>query len=217
VGLLARVANDYTIVDDPEALTYTVVKRTGNVNHAITHGFRAELDARELAASAGVYTGQDQIWFIPRTLVTAAAVAPKLADLITDPDGQVWTVLEASPTGRQYWRFVCRNFVLSADLRNTLAHKRPANKADTSGGRRPELADLATGIPCRVQETSRNKLIGQGRAGTRVEYAIYVGTRLYPDAQDVFEDESGVEYEFVAASTPDRIDLLQELTCERIL
>lgn len=210
------VANDYLHWPAREPATLVVVGASGAATqHALSDAKRSRLGWRELAPSAGVYTGQDVSWRVPAVLIPG--VTPKVGDRIKDAANVEWTALEVeSLKWRTVWRLVCRSFVLAFGLGDTIALHRDTPTAGAAGGRVSSYAAVVTGVPARIQETSADAGTRLGKRQSVKRYTVYVGQRLTVEATDRLIDQHGTVYSILSSQSPDRIDQLQELECERV-
>lgn len=211
---------NYTAWDNTEPVTLTSIARTGNTLFEISTAKRRNPSYRELAASQGVYTGQDLVWLLPASLVSQEGAtgqqAVKPGDLITDGNGITWTILERSlNTLQSTYRCMTRDMILAAQLYDTLTITRPTEfETDAAGGRVYDYATIYTGIPCRFQEVDASTTDERGQRLTVKRYSVWVSQRLYLTIEDVATDSEGNVYEVRGWQDADRIDQLQRLDCE---
>jgi len=209
---------NYTAWDNTEAITFIRHGKLIDDEYPIATAKRRNPSFKEMAASGGVYTGQDLVWLVPATLLTAAGLADvKPADIIRDANGVVWTVLERSlNTLRSTWRCVTRDLILAYDLRDTLSVRRPqALTTDAAATREYVYDTIYTAIPCRFQAQGDEVSDERGQRLTVSKYSVWVGQRLYLTNEDQIVDEAGNIYELKSTQDADRIDQLQRLDCER--
>lgn len=199
-----------------EAVRLTKRATNGNTDFAISVAKRRAPGFKELAPSGGVYTTQDLVWLIPKTLADAAGVTPKPGDVVT-ASGVNWTILECPlNTLRSTYRCMTRDMVLAHDLRDTLNVKRPRATVTTDGaGSRTYSYDTVyTGIAARFQEVSADATDERGKRLTARRFQVWVETRLYLTVEDQITDQAGNVYELKGWRDADRIDQLQQLECE---
>lgn len=204
--------------ENPEAITFIRHGKLTDDEYAVSIAKRRAPTFKEMAASGGVYTGQDLVWLVPVTLLTAAGLTDvKPADIIRDSDGVLWTVLERSlNTLKSTWRCVTRDLILAYDLRGTLSVRRPqALTTDDAATREYVYDTIYTGVPCRFQAMGDEVSDERGQRLTVSKYSIWVGQRLTLTNEDQIVDEDGNIYELKATQDADRIDQLQRLDCER--
>ena len=214
--LTLDLSADYAVFDNLEAITYTAVKNAGNVTASIPKALKRALNFKELAASGGVYTSKDGKFIVPTTLLTAASIVPKPADLITDGDGVVWTVLEANTqVFDTVAHCVVRAMAIAYDLRDLVTIKRPTNSQDAAAGRMPTFADLYTSLACRIQEQDGSEQVERGKRLTRKTYTIFLGQQVSVETTDRVMDADSNIYEIKAWRNPDQIGQLMELSVER--
>ena len=189
-------------------------------DHALTYSpggavKRRAISFKELAASAGVYTGSDRAWLIP-SQVLPAGVTPRPGDVVRDGGAVDWTVgdVAVNKFGLTY-RCVCRALALTNGLTATGALKRAASAADAAG--RPANATYTTvaTVACRVQPESSaaEELFDQLMLPDN--YTAYLAEPLALMAHDVFEVD-GVAYSVLGFDNPERIWDLQSLKLLKI-
>jgi hypothetical protein len=192
---------------------------------------------KELAASGGVYTGQDLVWLVPAVKLDPIGPA-KPGDTITDMAGNTWTVLEASlHTWKSFWRLMTRNLVLAFDLRDQISIQRAAFTYDASGGPVRSWPDnnvpgVAPGgttpyvqIPARVQEVRQEEKEARALAGRMLYYDVIIGQQvlLGQAGQDrvkwltVPANMPGQYLDIRNLRNPQRIDELPVLECHLAL
>ncbi|VTS03297.1 hypothetical protein [Tuwongella immobilis] len=208
--------NNWKVWANREPVTLVSVNRVEDTSWLLVDCKRRAIGYRELSASAGIYTGMDLVWLIPRVKLPDG-IQPKLADRIVDSTGVAWTVLEAAlNTWQSWWRLVTRNLVLVHQLRDTIALIRPTNRPDHAGGRVAEPTVLVANIPARIQLVAEESITRHGRLSMRRQYTAIIGQPLRTAPTDLVRDENGITYQVLSASNADRIDTLMELTLERI-
>lgn len=221
-AITVDTSQNYLAWNNTEAVTLTSHQNApaGDKAFALPTAKRRAPKWKELAASGGVYTGQDLVWLLPQTVVSAAGAIgnrqPKPADTIEDAAGNVWTVLEAAYNAiRSTWMLTCRNLVLAYGLTDTLSVKRPSLTTDAAGGRTYTYTTVYTGILARIQETDTQSKDERGKRVTVKDYTIYVGTRLVLTIEDQVIDQADNVYEVLGTQDADRIDQLQQVKARR--
>jgi hypothetical protein len=121
---------------------------------------RRNVQAQELAASAGAYQGSDQVWLLPQAVLLPGLV-PALGDAIQDAAGNRWTCISLTAGKRgQTWRLTCRNLTIAYALQDLVSVERPGISYDLAGvptkawpsGPGPRGGEVVyQNVPCRVQ------------------------------------------------------------------
>lgn len=213
-SLQLGIGSDWKVWDNRESITYTVEARTGDATHGLDDCKRRQLQWKELAASGGAYVGGDRAWLIPVAKLPSG-VTPKVADRITDGDGNTWTVLDAAlNTWQTWWRLFARNLVLAADLRETVALYAPDEHQDNAGGRVPSYSVTVAGLPARIQEIDATGVDQFGKLQAVRRFTAWVGQRVYPSRNWRLVAADGTIYQITAWRGADRWDVLQELDLE---
>jgi hypothetical protein len=114
MGFEAAIANDWTVWDDPEAVTVQSTRNAQQMTDVIRWAARQEVTLEEAGPSAGAYQKAGCVFLLPRKLVSWPL---KPGDLITDGDGVVWTAQKAElAAARLYWRMTCLDLQVLYDL-----------------------------------------------------------------------------------------------------
>lgn len=210
------IKGDYRNWVDRESVTYHSRSRGGDVSYSLTDCKGRAISRRELAASAGVYTAQDRVWLLP-TEIIPAGLSPKPADLIVDSAGTRWTVTPECGlnTLGTWWRMICRDLVLSAQLREMVSVHRPDAAQDASGNHNPTYSAIYNQVPSRVQVRTKQRVEVRGKYLLESTVDVYVAGPLELFQGDQVRDELGVVYEVQGHGEPDRIDQLQVIYCKR--
>lgn len=188
----------------------------GNVLTCSLKAFRRAPTYRELAASGGVYTGQDLVWLVPNTLLPPG-VSPKPGDLVIDNEENEWDVLEASKNAfSSHWRLICRDPVIVFDLRDTFTIKAPTNAQDAAGARTPTLTATGTTYNGRFQLVSEAPAEGRGKTLLRREYQLFTAVEItgLSHEHQVLDSSSNV-YEFLRYTNRARLGELSMIECVR--
>jgi head-tail adaptor len=205
---------DYKVWDNRECMDYSSRNNTGDVTYADVTGKRRAPTYRELAASNGAYTASDVVWLVPSVLL---GVTGKPGDYITDEDGTVYTVLEASHNAfRSFWRFVTRDLVLANDLRDTIDIQRPTIGYDSAGGKLRTFPPLGGStayddLPAKVQKLTDTLAVALGVEGFKADYAVIVGQQVTIEEGDRIKFGS-LYLDITGLRNPSRIDELPVLT-----
>lgn len=105
------ISDDYAIFDNPESVTVTLKRASGNDTATVDNALRGALSRDQVLALGGSLMADHCTWFIPNDqLISGGAsrvIKPK--DTIA-PSGEVWTVSDAkmvaaggSKSGWQCW------------------------------------------------------------------------------------------------------------------
>jgi head-tail adaptor len=209
------LTSDYLVFDGLESVTFTSKKAAGNVQTVISKALGRAPTYRELSVSQGVYTAQDKVWIVPKTLLDPTT--PKPADFITAGSDN-WTALEVKKTalGSSWW-MLTRNLVLAADLRDTIDIQRAAVTYDAAGGKvRTFPAAGGTtpyqSLPAKVQKLTEALKIVLGVEGFQGTYAVIVSQELTITEDDRVKFGS-LFLDIVGMKNPSRIDELPVLDC----
>lgn len=194
---------------------------------------RRNLTMRELAASGGVYTSDDQVYLLPDALFPPGSEPTKSGDVIIETQdlsaearpGTRWTVLEVGwGKNRQTRRLTCRNLVLAYDLRDTIIIERPAVSYDKAGvpvksfpsdASAPAGVTLYASLPARVQLVTKDIAEQRGIRDLEGKYRVIVGQEVDVTQQDRVLLSSGMYLDIVSYENAQRIDELPAIVCER--
>lgn len=220
MDLRTAIKSDWQIWDGLEAVTLTVRKNSGDIDYVLASAKRRVMTNRELAASAGRYTGSDLVWLIPAELL-AAGVRIKPADTITESPvkKQTWTVLEASEqTLQTIWKLMCRDMVIAYDLRDLLTLEIPVVGQEDSAARANEWEAAYSDIACRMQPLNTEVFEERGKRTTQTRFDCFISQQVNPWNEDgdwgrVLLSDSGKVYTITGYRQPDRIDQLPVLEC----
>lgn len=176
---------------------------------------RRALTFKEVASSAGAYTGQDRAWLIPQANLPAGVV-PAPGDQVRDAAGVDWTVGDVT-VGKfgQTHKCVCRALAIVSALSATGVLSRPDNTQDATG--RMALAnysDVGT-VACRVQPGASDATDVMQRRTTPRHYTAFLATPLTPRAKDRFV-VGGVTYTVLGYKDPEKIWDLMSLELELV-
>lgn len=107
-GFSAAVADDYKVFDDPETVTFAAV-RAATTNYTITNAESADVTSREIASSGGFLQAGDRHYGLGNNQISVSGDKPRPGDHITDSDGVVWEILEATLDSLKIsWACLCR-------------------------------------------------------------------------------------------------------------
>lgn len=181
---------------------------------------------KELAASGGVYTGNDVVFLVPQVLMPWPA---KPADVVTDDTGTRYTVLGADLLKNLWtWKLTTRDLILAFDLRDSINIERASISYDAAGAAVksfPTQTDngttggsyLAQNMPARVQlltDAIRDERGIRGFVGT---HAIIIADQVNVIAEDRVAwtvNEVTTYFDIVGYHNPERIDELPVLDVE---
>lgn len=223
------IQDDWRVIDGRRAVRYTSVRNNGPLVDVIEDAHPRQLTRREQAVSGGVYTNGQLLWNIPALQMRIGP--PKEGDVITDGDGQDWTVLShAYSAERAWWDLTCINLAIAYDLRDAIDIQRAGLVYDAGGLAvktfPPDAGStLYTSLTCRVQEISREEKEERGLMGTSTAYRIYLG-RQTPDvgtedrvvwSRLVGTNRVTTYLERLKYTSPDSIAELPQLECELTL
>lgn len=209
---------DWQLWDNVEEVTFRSNRSNSATPYTISSALGRAPNWKELQASNGAYTGQDKVWNLPASLVTAAGAVgidlPKPGDTIIDESDATWTVLQvALNTWKTVWRLMCRNLSLAYGLRDTISIERGRLTRDAAGSPLTTWEAVYEDIPARVQLVSQAPVEWLGVSGAQGDYMVVVDRQLTLSMQ--FERvKFGDEYlEIKAYRNPQRIDELPILDC----
>jgi len=183
MNLSGRV--EYLCWDNTEEVLYSSMGReAAYMEDTIAVAKRRALNIREAAASGGVYQAGDIVWLIPAVLYPKSMDVPKPADIITDRDGNEFTVLSAQgqrrdATGYQTYRCVTRNLAIAALMHDTVTIETPdSGTLDASHTELKTWRPLYAGVKCRVQPLDAT--VGAERAirDMTTKYEVFLSREL---------------------------------------
>lgn len=196
---------------------------------------RRNLRRHELAASGGVYVGDDQVYLIPDDAFPRGVMS-KPGDVVIElpagyPEnneaqpGTRWTVLEVGwGKNRSTRRLTCRDLVLSFDLRDSVTIERPALTFDAAGvsvkrfpsdATDPGGVTLYSDLPARCQLVTKDVAEKYGIRGLEGKYRIIVGREIDVTQEDRLLLPSGEWVDIVGYENAQRIDELPVIIGER--
>lgn len=182
---------------------------------------RRNLNAREKAASNATYVGASLNWMIPTSLVTGPI---KPGDLITDGDGQIYTVLETDLRAfKSFWYLTCVNLAIAYDLQDLVDVQRATIILDGAGAAvkvfPPDGGQtLYSSVAARVQPIEQEIREERGFRGPAIRYDVIVNqTATGISTEDrVLWTAIGKYLEIKRVRNPERIDELPILECELV-
>ena len=195
---------------------------------------RRNLTRRELVASGGALTSDDQRWLIPAALFPQGWIA-KPGDVVveletSDPESQGtrWTVLEVDRRkNRQTWALTCRDLVLAYDLSDSVTIERPEIRYDAAGVPTKSFpSDNADGtapgvvlykLTCRVQLIEKATEEERGIRGLAGKYEIYLPSDIDVSAEDRVRFADGQYGDITGYRNAERIDQLPVLLVTRTI
>ncbi len=200
----------------------------GSQSDTIPVAKRRALTRKELAASAGAYTGGDLVWLIPAA-VLPSWLTPKVGDVLIPAEGDRYTALDvALNKGRQTWRLTTRNLAVAFDLRDLIQIERPQISYDDPSGAIRKLfpsgpgprggevlyANLLSKVHLEDQEISEER----GIRGTKRVYSIIVSREVAVTDQDrVLLPWSGAYLEIRGYHQAQQIDMLPVIEAEQVV
>jgi head-tail adaptor len=236
---MVDTSRNYLAWNNTEAITYTVHRSTGaDIAYSVATAKRRPLSIKERLASGGAYLGLDRVWLIPAALLapTPTPGLPSLlmpGDFLTDSEGVIWTVLEASfQTLKSVWRLICRDLVLAWGLRDSVDLQRATVTTDAAGAPVRAWPDNnASGItaggsvpygqvPARVQLLTQQEAVARGIRGLQAAYSVIVGQAVVVTAEDRVKvlsgPHQGLYLKIEGLRNPERIDELPILDCVQL-
>jgi hypothetical protein len=191
---------------------------------------RRNLRRHELSASGGVYTAGDQVYLIPDNqfpLNTPSKPGDVVVDLVSEDEGRPgtrWTILEVGwGKNRNTRRFMCRDLVLSYELRDSITIERPLLVYDQAGvpvkhfpsdGAMQGIT-LYADLPARCQLISKAIAEKYAIRGLEGKYRIVVGQELDVSQEDRVILPNGEYCDIVGYENAMRIDELPVVIAER--
>lgn len=176
---------------------------------------RRALTFKEMAASAGAYTGSDRAFLLPQANLPTGVV-PAAGDVIRDAADVDWTVGDVT-VGKfaQTHKCVCRALAIVNALGKTGTLTRPDNTQDSAG--RMALTSYSTvGTSlCRVQPQDSQATDVLDRRTIVRKYVAYLATPLAVRARDVFTVD-GQAYTVLGFRNVERIWDLMSLDLELV-
>lgn len=101
----STLTNDFAVLDDPITVTYLDV--SGSATFSVAGVQRYAIDAVELEHGEGLFQAGDTIFELP---VVNVSFDPATDDVITEPSGKVWNVVQkvGKVVWDTVWQLVCR-------------------------------------------------------------------------------------------------------------
>lgn len=216
-------SDDYLILDDAEAVTYTSVRTAAglsNATAAVAYAFQYPVTNREKSPSNGVYQGFEKIWQIPGTLI--GTIVPKPRDTITDAQGSVFTVQWLSYSAlTKAWNLTCINLILAQDLRDVVTIEVATLTQDSSGAWTETWAtasgygSLAARLQ-QVEHTEADYLESRGLKG-RFNCFLAQEVNIVPSQNKYrLKSSAGQYFEIRGYQGSERIEELPYIECERV-
>lgn len=228
MGLQLDWSQDWRTFDNLESGRYTSVRNTGDMVDGVSGVLRRAIGRKELAASGGVYRGDDTVFMVPRDSIEALAFQgrfPKPGDLYQDGEGQTFTVLGADAILKdgsgvhQMYRLTCRNLVVAYDLQHRIDIQRPSISYDAAGvklrgwpGSTP-YSQLA----CRVQLLTQDMVDTLGMTAFKGTHAVMVSRQVTVGDDDRIKWVDGLTTRYLdikGVRSPERIDELPVIDAE---
>lgn len=214
----ATLATDYLIWDGTETVTVWPSPRNNLVYFPVTYAKGRALNHSDLLQDNGAYTAEDRVWLLPTATSQALTDAFPLRRgfVIEDNTGAEWTVLSLTlGKWENTWRLVCRNLVLTADLRDTVTIKRPT--VTIGDGGEPSLdwttaTEVVTDLAAKVKVTRRSPEDINAAEGVTSEYTVVLASSV-----DLQEHDrilwSGKALQWTEIHNEGRLDELMAVTC----
>lgn len=177
---------------------------------------RRAITFKEMAASAGAYTNQDQAFLIPAENLPFGVV-PAPGDILLDDDAISWTIGDVTVGKfRETHKCVARALAIVNALSASGQLKRAPYVADSAG--RPagaSYANVGSAVACRVQpeDSAAGELLGRVTIPRR--YTAFLATPLTVQAHDQFV-VSGASYTVLGFKNVERVWDLMSLDLELI-
>lgn len=224
------LSNDWQFWMNTETVTLSSHRSDGDMTCTIDVCKRRAMTGKELAASNGVYTGDDVLFLIPNAFLPEG-ILPKPGDVITDEDGTEFTAIGVDGRKRdrnnqyQTWALSCRDLVLANDLAHSIDIQAPTILIDEAGGKLklwPEDGRGSTpykALKARVQLLTEDMADERGIRGWKGTHAVIVSKPLKVDAafsENRVKWTSGgktVYLAIVGYHNPQRVDELPVLDC----
>lgn len=221
----ASTRGDWQFLQGLEAVSWNILGPIGGYTGPLPLFFgaraavvlRRALTWKELMASAGAYTGVNQVFLVPdQVLAPYAPLVPKAGDTFLDVSGVNHTVLDTQ-IGKHSNTHRCTTIALavvnSLGVMGTLL--RPDNTQDAAY--RAALTNYTTvGTSlCRVQPLDSDAGDVLGRRTIALKFTAYLETPLQVQAHDQFSAGGNV-YTVLGFRNPARLDQLQSLDLELV-
>lgn len=176
-----NLSQEYKVWDNIESVQYQSTRKTGNALDSIPVVKRRPLTVKERATSGGVYQGADAMFLVPVVLFNLGL--PKPADVITDKDGNAFTVLDwtgqkRDSSGYTTYKIHAVNLAIHYDLSDVITFERYVSTLDASKTELKTWRPLYSNVPCRVQRLDDEVGQERGIRGTATRYNIYLAQDL---------------------------------------
>jgi hypothetical protein len=217
------LSNDYAVFDGIATVTFYAAQipeldGTGGVwtksTAASIAGARIEkIEQREVEASAGVYTRCDTRIRLPFVFMN---VAPKPGDMITDGDGNSWTVYAVgAPRFNNSWSCFCLALQIDGDLTDHVTWKQ-SHTFNFKGSREVSYTSAATHVHARIQPLTALEIDFQAKLGFDVNYAVYVTQDMAVKSGDlILDDTTDDVYEVKSWGSRKSLTDLASVFCKR--
>ena len=223
MGLLdASLTTDYRVWDLTEPITYYHVRRgaggTAPDVEQIAVAKRRPINKKELAKSAGAYSGLDRVWLIPAPLIVGEACKPgdQLQSKVTN--APLYTVLEADLNRHgNTWRLTTRDPIIAYNLRDTMNVETPMNLGQRGPAGAQAVKQWVTkysAVVCRMQPEESQVADQRGQRGMVKRYICYLATPIDVTNEDRIAF-GGVYYDITAVRNQESISDLMEIDCEK--
>jgi head-tail adaptor len=209
-----NIANDLTLHRDG-LMDVTLTRRAGGDPETEIPAIRRMIRLAEAGISNGKYTTQDvRIHFAVNQI---GGDAPVPGDTLTDPDGNIWTIL-AVETATLQTRFacVCRNLAITEELTTLVTVQAATYSKGTYGEQVATWANVSglVDVRARVQKIAADRELDQGRIVMQPTYKVYMQQQFEAGPQHRIITSTGQKLRVIGYSKPDDIGSLFEVDCE---
>ena len=206
----ALVDGDLLLVDDLHPVTL-LQKDTAGVEQstAIAKALRRNIPTIEAAASGGRYQASDT-----RIHFQTEDATPRVADRITDNDGNTYTVLEARyDTLASRWRCITRNLTVHYGLYTDIEVQLGNKTRNSSGVQEPTWKTVAR-VTASITELNMESE-GESEKSRFAErtYQVILQTDEELSPLHRIVDSKGNTYQIESSANKDNIANLQQATC----
>jgi len=192
------------VVDGVESVT---LNRRGSTPHgtgeSVQNALRRAVTVEEAAQSNGKYTASDVTWHLPCSQLSSR---PRLGDIITDGDGQRWTVLEVHwATMKSRWQCAARNLAVVYALDDTVSVLKAVYAKGTAGAAEATWRTWRTGVRARIQPLESRPAVENAAETTDDRFTIFVEEDLPLDHSHRIKAADGMIYRITKVTGAERI------------
>ncbi len=206
-------SDDFAAVTDG-LVPVTVMRPGSSARTDVAGALRQAVRAREIDQSPGRFESGDVVWHLPAAELPEP---PQPGDVILDPDGVRWTVLDVRHRvlGSR-WRCVARNLALFHGLDDYVDIEKAGYTKGSGGADEVAWHVWRAGLRARIEPLDAAVRAEHGKQSAAARFRVYLAEDVPVDHLHRIKAADGTVYAITGHRKAERIDALMEIDVVRV-